>query len=194
MANPKNHRPSSSQLPQLPRSQFLEVGRIVAAQGLKGEVRVYPSSDFPERFLQPGSRWLLRPGQPEPEPVELVQGRYLTGKHLYVLKFAQVGDRTQAEALKDAVLLVSADDRPLLEADEFHVMDLVGLEVVNQLTQEVVGTVVGLIQAGNDLLEVKRPSGHLPAIVLIPFVKAIVPVVDLEIRRIEITPPAGLIE
>ncbi|HEY9659223.1 MAG TPA: ribosome maturation factor RimM, partial [Allocoleopsis sp.] len=38
---------------------WLEIGKIVGVQGLKGEVRIYPNSDFPERFEQPGKRWLL---------------------------------------------------------------------------------------------------------------------------------------
>ncbi|MGB3200994.1 MAG: ribosome maturation factor RimM, partial [Nodosilinea sp.] len=44
-----------------PTDDWVEIGRIVAPQGVKGEVRVYPSTDFPERFLEPGDRWLKRP-------------------------------------------------------------------------------------------------------------------------------------
>jgi 16S rRNA processing protein RimM len=170
---------------------WLEIGKIVAAQGLKGEVRVYPNSDFPERFEQPGRRWLLRPGAAEPEQIELVSGRYLNGKGLYVLRIEGISDRTQAEALKDCRLLVPEGDRPLLEEDEFHVSDLLGLKVFDQATQALVGTVVDVFAAGNDLLEVELSESG--AKTLIPFVKEIVPVVDLLQRRIEITPPAGLI-
>jgi hypothetical protein len=73
-------------------SEWLEVGRIVAPQGLDGSLRVYPDSDFPERFLEPGDRWLLRPGQGEPEVVQLTAGRYLPGKGLYVVKLAGICD------------------------------------------------------------------------------------------------------
>jgi len=176
-------------------SEWLEVGKIVAPQGLKGDVRVYPDSDFPERFMEPGQRWLLRPGALEPESVQLVSGRYLSGKGLYVLKFAGVDNCDQAEALRDCRLIVSRRDRPLLEPDEFHVADLVGLEVFDQVSQTLVGTVTDVFSAGNDLLEValSQPEGK-PSPVLIPFVRAIVPVVDLDNRRIEITPPAGLLD
>jgi len=177
-----------------PNADWMEIGRIVGAQGLKGEVRVYPDSDFPERFLEPGPRWLRSPGAAAPQPVKLVAGRLLAGKNLYVLKFAEVGDRTQAEALRGAVMLVPASDRLPLEPDEFHVRDLIGLEVWHQVTQTQVGTVTDLLAAGNDLLEVKllKPQGKTTT-VLIPFVMAIVPVVDLSNRRIEITPPDGLL-
>jgi len=182
---------------------WLEIGKIVAPQGLAGEVRVYPNSDFPERFEQPGQRWLLRPGETEPQPIELLGGRYIEGKGLYVVELAGVDDRHKAEALRGCLLLVPESDRPELGEDEYHVRDLIGLEVFNQLTQEVLGTVVDVFPAGNDLLEVElyqqEESNTEPLIqnrktVLIPFVKAIAPVVDLDARRIEIAPPPGLLE
>jgi len=179
--------------------EFLEIGRILSPQGLQGEVRVLPNSDFPERFLEPGQRWLLRPGQTDPQPIELQKGRYLHGKGLYVVQLAGVNDRTQAETLKDCKLLIPASDRPILAADEFHVADLIGLAVYDQASQTLIGHVINLISAGNDLLQVQyhyqdgQPVGK-PTTVLIPFVKPIVPIVDLQQRRIEITPPTGLIE
>lgn len=170
---------------------WLQIGKIVSPQGLRGEVRVYPDSDFPERFESPGTRWLWRAGE-KPQPIELVSGRYIEGKGLYVLKLAGVDDCDCAEALRSWLLLVPESDRPTLGEDEYHVLDLIGLEVFNQLTQTVVGKVVDIIPAGNDLLEVKLDSQAKT--VLIPFVHAIAPVVDLEKGRIEIIPPAGLLE
>lgn len=199
-------------------SEWLEIGKIVAPQGLDGEVRVYSNSDFPERFEEPGQRWLLCPGESEPQGIELLSGRCIENKGLYVLQLAGVEDRNQAEALRGCLLLVPQSDRPQLGEDEYHVLDLIGLEVFNQLTQELVGTVVDIIPAGNDLLEVKlwkpqpaiptidqpqiitekkrklQPKSPKPKTVLIPFVKAITPIVDLQAGRIEITPPPGLLE
>lgn len=170
---------------------WLEIGKIVAAQGLRGEVRVYPNTDFPERFEQPGTRWLLRPNAPAPEPIELLSGRYLEGKGLYVVQFQGISNRDQAEALRNCRVMVPETDRPALEEGEFHVADLLELAVIDQATQQQIGTVKDVIPAGNDLLEVELISGKK---VLIPFVEPIVPIVDLAQRRVEITPPAGLIE
>ncbi len=185
---------------------WLEIGTIVAPQGLHGEVRVYPESDFPERFEVPGKRWLLRPGQTEPQAVELLSGRYLDGKNLYVIQLAGVKNRNQAEELRGCKLLVPESDRPELGEDEYHVLDLIGLQVFMQENGELVGTVVDVLSAGNDLLEVQlhqqqetekiqnlKSKIQNRKTVLIPFVKAIAPVVDLETGRIEITPPAGLL-
>jgi 16S rRNA processing protein RimM len=196
MTNPKSNIPNPTS------DDWLEIGTIVSPQGLKGELRVYSNTDFPERFEQPGVRWLLRPNATEPEPVELLSGRWIPGKGVYIIQLAGVENREQVDALRDCKLLVKASDRLPLEEDEYHVLDLVGLEVFNQENGEAIGVVVDIFSAGNDLLVVNRPSSVVSneekpsqkKQVLIPFVKAIVPVVDLEQGRIEITPPPGLLE
>ena len=190
---------------------WVEIGRIVAPQGLNGEMRVYPDSDFPERFLEPGDRWLLRPGQTEPETVQLVSGRFLAGKGLYVIKLKGVNYRDQVEALREARLLIAASDRLALAPGEFHVADLVGLTIRLQVTGQEIGTVVDIYAAGNDLLAIelfsnvaavpdkqatspskKRKSKPAPPL-LIPFVEEIVPVVDIDAGFIAINPPQGLL-
>lgn len=181
--------PDMTERPKTPN--LIEIGKIVAPQGLQGEVRVYPDSDFPERFIKRGQRWIRKPNDSAAEPIQLLRGRYLDGKGLYVVQLEGISDRTQAEALQGAVLLVPTDDRPPLAVDEFHILDLIGLEVYDQTTLTRIGSVRSVISAGNDLLEVERSDAKT---VLIPFVKAIVPVVDLAKRRIEILPPAGLLD
>ncbi|MEM6502687.1 MAG: ribosome maturation factor RimM [Cyanobacteria bacterium P01_C01_bin.89] len=176
--------------------EWLSIGTVVGAQGLKGEVRVKPESEFPERFLEPGTRWILPVGakvsQAEPQPVELLAGRANGKGTVYILKLAGTQTRTAAEGLQGATLYVPVGDRPPLEDGEFHYLDLLGLTVVDQSTQETVGTVVDLKTQAQDLLEIKLASGSRT--VLIPFVDAIVPVVDLEQGRVEITPPPGLLD
>ncbi|BDA69589.1 16S rRNA-processing protein [Rivularia sp. IAM M-261] len=187
----------SSPLPSLETyipDGWLEIGTIVAAQGLDGEMRVYPDTDFPERFEIPGARWLLRPGTIVPEPIELLSGRYLEGKNLYVIELKGVENRNQAEEMRGCKLLVTEDDRPELGEDEYHILDLVGLKIF--MSGEFIGTVTNLIAAGNDLLEVQlhNKGEDTKKTVLIPFVKEIVPLVDIENKRAEITPPEGLLE
>ena len=187
--------------------ELLVVGRVVAAQGLRGELRVNPLSDFPERFTRPGRRW-LRPAQGRrgqtatTAEVELLSGRQLPGKELFVIRLEGVDDRSAAEALVGQELLVPAADRPKLANGEFHLLDLVGLEVRLMEGADVttgkppgpsIGTVRDLIHAGNDLLEVELSEGA-GAPLWIPFVEAIVPVVDLQAGWIGITPPPGLLE
>ncbi|MGK7898876.1 MAG: ribosome maturation factor RimM [Xenococcus sp. (in: cyanobacteria)] len=203
--------------------KWLEIGTIVAAQGLQGEVRVYPSSDFPERFLEAGTRWLQNPKTKDIQEIKLLGGRYLPGKNLYVVALETIKYRDQAEALKGYKLLVSDEDRPDLLEDEYHVADLMNLEVFNQKTGKNIGIVVDIFYAGNDLLKVElyqqtetqevvdnqtqdlsrisrkskrkkfKHKKQKTSTILIPFVKEIVPVVDLEHQRLEIMPPDGLL-
>lgn len=201
--------------------EWLEIGTIVAPQGLRGELRVYPDSDFPERFLEPGTRWLQHPETQAIEVIELLGGRYVPGKNLYIIALEGIENREQAEVLRDYKLLVSKNDRPILEEDEYHVSDLISLEVYHQQTGENIGIVIDVFTAGNDLLEVKlhnqpeveitpvrdlsqisrrskrkkpKTAQNKPATIFIPFVKEIVTVVDIANGKIAINPPEGLLE
>ncbi len=175
-----------------PESDWLVIGRIVSPQGLDGSVRVYPDSDFPERFLEPGPRWLQQSPHSDPIPITLIKGRWLTGPGLYVLTFAEYQSRSEAERLRGSQLVISASDRPPLDPNEFHLMDLIGLEVFVAPEERAIGQVVGLVNAGNDLLEVKLHR-HDALVVLVPLVREIVSKIDLEQKRVELTPPRGLI-
>lgn len=202
-------------------NEWLEIGTIMAPQGLKGELRIAANSDFPERFVQPGKRWLLAPESSLPQEVELLEGRNIPGKNLYVVRLAEIQAREQAEALRGYKLLVPKSDRPQLAENEYHVSDLINLEVYNQLTGENIGVVSDIFWAGNDLLEVKLHHQPIPeavsppnlanvtrksklrkikskpnkiATVLIPFVQEIVPVVNLKAGCLEIIPPPGLLD
>ena len=170
---------------------WLSVGKIVGVQGLQGELRVNPASDFPERFMAPGPRWLRSRKGGEPTEIQLKKGRQLPGKALFVVRFEGIDNRNAAEALVGQELLVSADDRPELAEGEFHLLDLVGLEARLKADGPAIGTVSDLISGGNDLLEITTADGRK---LLIPFVKAIVPEVQLEKGWLLLTPPPGLLE
>jgi 16S rRNA processing protein RimM len=189
MADPTNANGPGDTLPD----ELMVVGKIVAAQGLKGELRILPLSDFPERFTRAGQRWLQRHDE-APRLVELRGGRQLPGKGLFVVRLADVDSREAAEAMVGEQLLVRASDRPKLARGEFHLLDLVGTDVRLLETGEVIGRVCDLIHAGNDLLEVEQDSPSGARRILIPFVKAIVPEVHLGEGWVGITPPPGLLE
>jgi 16S rRNA processing protein RimM len=184
---------------------WLEIGTIVAPQGLEGELRVLSVSDFPERFQKRGIRGIQEPQGGEIREITLLRGRELPGKNVYVIKLEGVENREQAEALRGYKLWANKLEKPRLKADEYHVSELVNLEVYHHLTGEKIGVVVDILWAGNDILAVqleanlasvkkKSPSPDEGARALVPFVKEIVPLVDLKAARIEITPPPGLLE
>ena len=199
--------------------EWLEVGTIVSPQGLQGEVKVLSLSDFPERFEKKGQRWLRSPKGETPQLVNLKYGRNIPGKNLYIVKLAEINSREQAETLRNYKLLVPISDRVPIAKDEYHVADLIDLEVYLQETGELVGHVRDIFSTGHDLLEVELLPKLIPEVVsetlpemeeaiaaeekvvnkkpktiLIPFVMKIVPVVDIANKRIEIIPPAGLLD
>ena len=167
---------------------WLTVGEIVAPHGLRGQVRVNPSSDFPERFLESGQRWLQEKDE-EPQKIELVSGRQIPGKYIYVVSFLGIDNRTTAELLVGKKVLVNSKQRPKLEEGEFHLLDLLGLKVKLQPEEREIGKIINLINAGNDLLEIELNSGKK---VLVPFVKQIVPTINLKEGWAIISPPPGL--
>ena len=168
---------------------WLIVGKLVAAQGLKGDVKINPSSDFPERFTKPGPRW-LQAQHGDPKPIELLRGRQVPGKSIFVVSFAGVNSRKDAEALVGHHLLVPESDRPSLGKGEFHQLDLVGLEARLQNDQPTIGIVTDLTKGGNDLLTLELSEGRK---VLVPFVEAIVPEVHLKEGWLLLNPPPGLL-
>lgn len=166
------------------------MGAIVAAQGVRGEVRVQPLSDFPERLSEPGDRLLRRAGGKE-ELHKLLSGRPLPGRNLFICRFEGIGDRNLAEGLVGSTILVAPDVRPMLAEGEFWLPDLLNADVYLQETGEPVGVVKDFIRSGQDLLVVQLKTG---AEVMIPFVHALVPEVDIAARRVVIQPIPGLLD
>ncbi len=187
--------PPSSSTPLVPPTGWMEIGSIVGAQGIKGEVKVYPNSDFPERFERAGERWLWGSQDLEPQSIRLEKGYEIPGKGLYVVKLEGIHNRSQAENLRGKMLLLPITDRPKLSVGEYHSQDLIDLPVFHQVTGVEIGIVTDIFTAGHEILVVTAPMGEGKTTeVMIPFVTEIVPVVDLTNRRIEVLPPPGLIE
>ena len=176
-------------LPMFNEEDWINIGKLLSPQGLKGEIRVKPLSDFPERFTEPGKRWLQRKEE-KPKEVELIKGRQLPGKAIYIVRFAGVENRTAAEELINQNLLVPSFSRPKMNENEFHLLDLVGLEARLNADGPAIGQITNLTNAGNDLLEIELLEGKK---VLVPFVKAIVPEIQLKEGWLIITPPTILI-
>ncbi len=171
------------------KDPWLTVGKIVSPQGLAGELKVRPISDFPERFTKAGTRWLQRQDE-APSEIKLIAGRKVPGKSIYVIRFEGIKSRSTAETFVGKKVLVPSNQRPKLADNEFHFLDLVDLEVKLNKDGPSIGKVINLMNEGSDLLEIKLLEGKK---VLIPFVKAIVPEVNLDQGWLIITPPPGLL-
>ncbi|GAV79576.1 RimM domain-containing protein/PRC domain-containing protein [Cephalotus follicularis] len=189
---------------------FVEIGYISRAHGLQGEVCIKTRTDFPElRFAKPGRRWVKQQvlGRETIQEVELVEGRAHPGQKCWILRFGGIDTVDQAKELLGSTLLVREEDRPELDNGEFYARDLVGMRVILKESGELVGTVVNIFNSGaSDLLHVMldssadardengKPTTASGSLVWVPFVEAIVPVVDMNKRELQITPPEGLLE
>lgn len=179
--------PAAAPTPE-PDPGLIVVGRIGRPQGIKGEVTVEVRTDDPDDRFADGA--VLRTDPAERGPLT-VEGARQQGKY-FVVAFAGVPDRNAAELLRDTLLLVPiADLPPLADDDEYYDSQLVGLTA--QLDDgSALGEVADVLHLpGGDVLVVRRPSGTEA---LVPFVRAIVPTVDLAAGRVLVTPPPGLLE
>ncbi len=164
------------------------VGRIGRPQGIKGEVTVEVRTDDPDDRFAVGS--VLTTDPPERGPLTVTAARQ-QGKYL-VVHFDGVADRNEAERLRDTLVLVDlADLPPLADEDEYYDTQLVGLtaELVDGAPLGEVADVLHL--PGGDVLVVRRSHG---AEALVPFVRAIVPIVDVPGGRVVVDPPVGLLD
>lgn len=168
----------------------LRVGRLVKAHGLKGALKLELYTDAPERRFTPGASFSLQ----VPESSEW-HGKTLTLTELRwynaqpVAFFEGVDDRTAAESLVKAILWIDQVDDEPAEDDAWYDFQLVGLRALRDGVE--VGTIMRVDHLpAQDLLAVRTPQGE----VLVPFVGAIVPVVDIAAGTVTLTPPLGLFE
>ena len=159
------------------------VGTIGRAHGLRGEVSVHVRTDEPERRFTPGAS--LRVGD---RPRTVASARWHSGTLLLGLE--GVTDRTAAEALRGRELWadVPADEAPADEG-EYWDRQLVGLAVLDA-AGAVAGTITDVLHLpAHDTLVVDTAAGER----LIPFVDALVPVVDLEAGHVQVADVDGLL-
>ena len=172
------------------KDKWMSIGEIVAPQGLRGDIRIKPSSDFPERFTKPGKRWIQKTDE-LPTEIKLTKGTLIPGKSIYVLSIEGVSNRSSAEEIIGWKFVIPIDSRPILNKDEYHYFDLIGLEARSGPQKALIGHVTDLIKGGNDLLEIELVEGKK---VLVPFVKEIVPEIEIKEKWLLINPPPGLLE
>jgi 16S rRNA processing protein RimM len=163
------------------------VGRIGRPHGVRGEVTVEVRTDDPDLRFVPGAVLRTEPAARGPHTIA---GRRWH-RDILLLTFEGIESREAAEEVRNTELLVALADLPELEdPDAFYDHQLVGLSA--RLTDgSVLGEVAAVRHEGADLLVVRRSDGGE---LLVPFVAAIVPTVDLTGGFVVVDPPEGLLE
>ena len=169
----------------------LRVGRLVKAHGLKGALKLELYTDSPDQRFRAGQELELQVPETSEwfgKTVKVAELRFYNQSPVLFLEGIQ--DRSQAETLVKAILLIETDLEQLPEDPEaWYDHQLVGLTAL--VGKEVVGKVIRVDHLpALDLLAIETSNGE----VLVPFVKQIVPSVDIQKGQVVLTPPAGLFE
>jgi 16S rRNA processing protein RimM len=169
----------------------LRVGRLVKAHGLKGALKLELYTDNPAARFVPGAEFTLQVPEASPwhgKTITVREYRVMNGNP--VVFFTDIDDRTAAEGLVRAILWMDQVEDEV-EDNAWYDHQLTGLDVIRD--DQVVGRVVRIDHFPAQDLLIVRPTGSDDEI-MVPFVEAIVPTVDVAGGRVIVTPPAGLFE
>ena len=174
-------------VPHNPSTDTVVVGRIGRPHGVRGEVTVEVRTDDPDLRFVPGA--VLRTDPPERGPITIAGVHWHSGTLL--LRLEGVDSREAAEAVRNTELVVPVAELPEIEdPDSYYDHQLVGL-TARMPDDAVLGEITAILHEAQDLLIVRRVEGGK---VLIPFVAAIVPTVDLDGGFVVVDPPEGLLD
>lgn len=168
------------------------VGRIGRPHGIRGEVTVEPRTDEPESRFAPGAVLYLQPTASDPSDRTLTVESMHWHSGRLLLAFEEIPDRNVAEDFRNRILEVErAEGEQPEDPAEYYDSALIDCEV-RLADGPAIGTVTEVLHLpGQDMLAMTDLSGRE---VLIPFVDAIVPSVDVHRKVITITPPPGLLD
>lgn len=169
------------------------VGHVNKPHGIRGEVFVWPLTDDPDGTFTQGTVFLPagsdeRTPDPQRSPLRVAKARPF--RNGFLVGFEGIGDRTDAETLRDLYLLRPFDDVLPAEEGELFYHEILGMTVVTE-DGEIVGEVGEIYELRPaEMLEVRGPRGTI----LVPFTSRVVVSVDRSGRRLVIDPPPGLLD
>ncbi|WP_256761456.1 ribosome maturation factor RimM [Cohnella sp. WQ 127256] len=169
--------------------RLLNIGKIVNTHGIKGELKVWTQTDFPEVRFKPGSKLLMFPPETgEPITIEIVSSR--EQKAMYVIKVKGFDNINQVEKYKGWELKVTDNERVPLPEGEYYYRDIVGCEVESEEGEQL-GSVKDIMSTGaNDIWIVKMSNGKE---LLIPVIDDVLIDVDVAARKIKVRLLEGLL-
>ena len=165
---------------------LLKVGVITTTHGVRGEVKVYPTTDEPERFLE--LDYVLLDTGRELRKLEIKNVKFF--KNLVILKFKGVDNINDIEKYKSRDLWIPREEGQELEEDEYYIADLLGMSVVLENGQEF-GTLKDVMETGANDVYIIDSAEH--GEVLLPAIKECILDVDLEKNVMTIHLMKGLI-
>ncbi len=164
---------------------MLRIGVVSSTHGIRGEVKVFPTTDRPEQFetldtvfLDTGKQLLT---------MEIEKVRYF--KKMLIVKFKGYDNINDIEPYKGKDLLITRDQAVPLEENEYFIADIIGCRAVTDEGREL-GVVDDVLETGaNDVFLVKKPDGKE---LLLPYIEECILAVDLEEKKITVHMMKGL--
>ena len=170
------------------RRNYLAIGQIVGPHGIRGEVKVVPLTDFPERFERGAKVYLgAQTGKTDAAPAEIEAAR--PHQDRWLVLFTHVKDRNTAETLRDLYMLIPEEEAMTLGEHENYAHDLIGLDV-QTVDGRSIGQITEILFTGANDVYVVRSAG---AETLIPATRQVILSVNLAAGVMMVALPEGLI-
>lgn len=162
------------------------IGQIVNVHGIKGEVKIYPYTDDIDALSSKLKKVYLDEGMQKKYKISCrIQ------KNMILAKLEGINTVEEAEKLRKKNVYISDEDLDELEEDSYYVKDLIGVDVIDVDSNEVLGIVEYIFNTGaNDIYEIKRSDNSK---VYLPAIKQVIKKVDIKARKIYVEIMEGLI-
>lgn len=165
---------------------FFRIGVITSTHGLKGEVKVFPTTDDVNRFKKL-KKCILRTPKGD---IEVEKNSCKFFKNMVILSFKEFKDINEIEKYKNCELYVSREDAMPLDDDEFYIADIIGMEVWEE--DKKLGELEDVLQTGaNDVFSVRLLDGKE---LLIPVIKQCVLDIDYDAGRVNVKLMKGMLD
>lgn len=166
--------------------KLLQVGVITSTHGIRGEVKIFPTTDDPKRFKKL-KQVILDTGK-EKRDLEVESVKFF--KQFVILKFKGIDNINEVERYKRCPLLVTRDHAVPLQEDEYFIADMIGMQVVTE-DGAVFGTLKDVIETGANDVYIIESSEH--GEVLVPAIKECILDINIEEQKMQIHLMDGLI-
>lgn len=166
--------------------EVFDIGKVANTHGVKGEVKVLPLTDDPNRYSD--LKWVYIEKENKLQKFNIQSVKYVKG--MVVVKFEGIDDMTAAEALKNTIIKINRADAIKLPKDSFFICDIIGIKVYDE-DEKYLGTLKDVLKTGsNDVYIVKDEDNKE---ILVPALKTVIREISIEGKRMVVALPEGLI-
>ncbi len=166
--------------------QYLQIGKIVNTHGIKGEIKVIPLTDDPDRFKK--LKWAYIEKGKDKEKREIEAVKFL--KSMLIIKLKGIDNMSDAEMLRDCYILVDRENAVTLPKNTYFICDIIGCEVYEENGNKL-GELKDVLRTGSNDVYVVENANNTE--ILIPALKTVVKDISIENRKIIVELPEGLI-